>query len=292
MNGLAASRRNRGLPGSVLNIGVIYGLGFLHRERGELYAGLEREGYPPISERDVHHMFLEAIVAGRPSCSSGPKVTTDKQHSQVYDIVTGLKRFRFGSPDPLYWQQDARFSHFSVVDDTSDTLINNTGNSGCNQDVKERLEQAETVDAATETLLAPFSSFLEDLLQLPKGSVRSDHSLTELGVDSLVAVSIRSWILRTSGEDIAVLKILGSTSIAKRELLPLLPRIVFSTELLADLRASNSLRQYRRDGHLVQNGSWLQTSRDRSTAGTRPSSDGAEVHRHRRSARHSNHDPV
>ncbi|KAI0145137.1 hypothetical protein GGR57DRAFT_480906 [Xylariaceae sp. FL1272] len=63
INGLAANSRRRGLAGSVLNIGVIYGLGSLQREKGKLYTGLEREGHPPISERNNHHMFLEAIAA-------------------------------------------------------------------------------------------------------------------------------------------------------------------------------------------------------------------------------------
>ncbi|KAH7021066.1 LOW QUALITY PROTEIN: uncharacterized protein B0I36DRAFT_424926 [Microdochium trichocladiopsis] len=138
MNGLAANRRKRGLTGSVLNIGVIYGLGFLHREKRELYAGLEREGYPPISEHDVHHMVLEAVVAGRPNPHS----------DQPYDIVTGLSRFKRDDPN------------------------HNSPHEACR--------------------------------------------LSELGVDSLLAVDIRNWAVRKLGVDLAVMKILGpSTNIRK-----------------------------------------------------------------------------
>lgn len=203
MNGLAAQRRSRGLPGTAINIGVIYGLGFLHRESEHLYAGLEREGYPPISEHDLHHMFLEAIVAGRPG-------------SQISDITTGLRRFRVDSPNSLHWHRDPRFSHFTVAGTSQARLEVEE------QTLAELLEQAETVPAAVKVLLPSFQRHLEGLLRLPKESVGKDSSLGELGVDSLVAVDIRSWIWKTAGQDVAVMKVLGATSITKRKSSPLL----------------------------------------------------------------------
>jgi hypothetical protein len=203
MNGLAAQRRSRGLPGTAINIGVIYGLGFLHRESEHLYAGLEREGYPPISEHDLHHMFLEAIVAGRPG-------------SQISDITTGLRRFRVDGPNSLHWHRDPRFSHFTVAGTSQARLEVEE------QTLAELLEQAETVPAAVKVLLPSFQRHLEGLLRLPKESVGKDSSLGELGVDSLVAVDIRSWIWKTAGQDVAVMKVLGATSITKRKSSPLL----------------------------------------------------------------------
>lgn len=101
MNGLAANSLSRGLAGSVLSIGVIYGLGLLARERQHTYNGLERGGYPPISERDIYHMFLEAIEAGRPVSD------------QVMDLATGLARYQVDDPNPQHWHLDERFSHFT-----------------------------------------------------------------------------------------------------------------------------------------------------------------------------------
>jgi hypothetical protein len=198
-----------------LNIGVIYGLGFLHREKDELYAGLEREGYPPISERDVHHMFLEAIVAGRPP-KSFPGTIVRKQND-VVDITTGLSRFRFNGPNPLHWHLDPRFSHFTIASDASDKTGDDEG-AAEKQSVKEMLDQAESVRAATEVLIAAFATHLEGLLQLPPGSVHRENSISELGVDSLVAVDIRSWFWRSTETDVGVMKILASTSINKRML--------------------------------------------------------------------------
>ncbi|KAK3937796.1 hypothetical protein QBC46DRAFT_318963 [Diplogelasinospora grovesii] len=201
MNGLAASRRRRGLPGSVLNIGVIYGLGFLHREKDDLYQGLEREGYPPISERDLHHMFLEAIVAGRP----------DHKYP-VHDITTGLRRYPADRPT-LHWHQDPRFSHYTREEADVDETI---AGGGPKQSIKELLDAAGDRTEIVNVLVSAFASHLKAILQLPDDTtITGDHSIAELGVDSLVATEIRSWVWKAAGKDLAVMKILGGSSISK-----------------------------------------------------------------------------
>jgi len=50
------------------------------------------------------------------------------------------------------------------------------------------------------------------ILQMAASSFRPDAALIELGVDSLVAVEIRTWFLKEVTVDIAVLKILGGAS--------------------------------------------------------------------------------
>ncbi|KAK2036658.1 beta-ketoacyl synthase domain-containing protein [Colletotrichum somersetense] len=203
MNGLAANRRLRGLAGSVLNIGVIYGLGLLHRERTEIYAFLEKDGYPPISERDIHHMFLEAIVAGRPL------------DGQIYDITTGLSRFSASREDPLHWQRDARFSHFTTPD--AEEADGNEGEG--NQSLREQLKSVGGggggVNEVARVLTEGFSRYLEVVLGQGTGSVRGEHSVSELGMDSLVAVEVRGWFWKVLERDVSVMKILGSASVAK-----------------------------------------------------------------------------
>lgn len=203
MNGLAANRRLRGLAGSVLNIGVIYGLGLLHRERTDIYAFLEKDGYPPISERDIHHMFLEAIVAGRPL------------DGQVYDITTGLSRFSASLEDPLHWQRDPRFSHFT----TPDAEETDGGEGEDKQSLREQIKGigggGGGVDEVARVLTEGFARYLEVVLGQGAGSVRGEHSVSELGMDSLVAVEVRGWFWKVLERDVSVMKILGSASVAK-----------------------------------------------------------------------------
>lgn len=203
MNGLAANRRQRGLVGSVLNIGVIYGLGLLARdERKDVYQSLEREGYPPISERDIHHMFLEAIVAGRPV------------PGQIMDLTTGLARYRVNDPNPLHWHRDNRFCHFTVDDaENDDTVVQQDGSLVTN--LKELIDGLGSAGAVSNLLSEHLCKFLAGTLQLPEGGVSGDSHIIELGVDSLMAVEIRNWFYKRVGGDVPVMKILQPQSISE-----------------------------------------------------------------------------
>jgi hypothetical protein len=168
-------------------------------------------------------MFLEAIVAGRPV------------PGQVEDITTGLSRFRVLDRNPLHWHRDPRFSHFTTEDeeDSREAAASSLDDmEDAESTILNRIEATDSVAAASQILLRPFTRRLEALLQLPQDSIGSgEDSFADLGVDSLVAVEIRSWIWKTVGRDVPVLKILGAQSISRREsCLPLLHR------LLADLR--------------------------------------------------------
>ncbi|ORY04748.1 beta-ketoacyl synthase domain-containing protein [Clohesyomyces aquaticus] len=198
MNGLAANRRARGLPGSVLNIGVIYGLGFLLREKQDLYGRLEREGYPPISERDLHHMFHEAILAGRPDVPNQP-----------YDLTTGLSRFSPDSPDLLFWQRDPRFCHF-IRDVGSDESAEAAETQ---KSLQEQISALDSPPAIADVIATFFVAKLENLLLLPVGSVSKDQNMTGLGVDSLIVVELRNWFYKVLEQDVGALKILGARSI-------------------------------------------------------------------------------
>ncbi|KAK0725544.1 putative polyketide synthase [Lasiosphaeris hirsuta] len=198
MNGLAASRRLRGLPASVLNIGVIYGLGFLHREKDSLYLGLAREGYPPISERDIHHMFLEAIAAGRPF--SG----------QIVELTSGLRRYPASNPT-MHWHRDPRFSHYTYEDDEHESAANAGGDRKKN--LKEMLVFADTEPEVIRVLISAFTNHLENLLHYKGERITGEDRIVDLGVDSLVAVEIRSWLWKNVAHDVAVMKILGAASI-------------------------------------------------------------------------------
>ncbi|KAJ0124549.1 hypothetical protein J7T55_005887 [Diaporthe amygdali] len=201
MNGLAANRRQRGLVGSVLNIGVIYGLGLLARERQEIYHNLEMEGYPPISERDIHHMFLEAIVAGRPTAR------------QIMDLTTGLSRYRVNDPKPLHWHRDSRFCHFTVNVDDDTAGPHREGPEEKN--IKELIDAEISAEAISNLLSYHFCRHIETILQLSVHSVTPESHIFELGVDSLVAVEIRNWFYKRVGSDVPVMKILQPLSISE-----------------------------------------------------------------------------
>ena len=77
MCSMAAHRRNRGLAASVINIGVIIGVGYVTREVTTSGLNhLHKNGYMWMSESDFHQTFAEAILAGRPESGLTPEITT------------------------------------------------------------------------------------------------------------------------------------------------------------------------------------------------------------------------
>ncbi|KAI1823933.1 beta-ketoacyl synthase domain-containing protein [Xylaria intraflava] len=204
MNGLAENRQSRGLVGSAINIGVIYGLGFLQREKDHLYAGLEREGYLPISEHSLHHMFLEAIVAGRPNKKAG---TSTKIKPSC--ITTGLRRYQRGAADPLHWHVDPRFSHFAMRNQASD----DGPMTEAEKSLSEEIASLDQKDAIATVIGAALDKKLQTLLQLPEGTIDHKNSFLGMGVDSLTAVEVRNWFQKSLGTGIAVMKIMDASSI-------------------------------------------------------------------------------
>lgn len=206
MNGLAAQRRQQGLAGSVLNIGVIYGLGLLAREtRADTYGALERDGYPPISERDLHHMFMEAIAAGRRPVQNG----------EAHDLTTGLARFRIDEPNPLHWHRDRRFCHFTVSEEMAASGL--PGDKQPKESLRSLVWAAETVQALQEILEGALCGRMEVMLQMGESSITAQTTISELGIDSLVAVEIRSWFYTSVGADVPVMAILGAMTISSCE---------------------------------------------------------------------------
>ena len=205
MAGLAAQRRKRGLAASVLDIGMLYGIGYINRVNGaEIYNNLRKQGYRPISEQDIHHMFIESILAGRPHSGQDPELTT------------GLQRFSTSDKKPLHWHFNPKFSHHTV--ESGNLLEEETGL--VIQSVKQQLRATSSVEQASEVLLRSFAASLELMLQLPPNGISKDVPIIELGVDSLVAVEIRTWFMKEVGKDVPVLQVLGGSSVANSRVTP------------------------------------------------------------------------
>ena len=87
-----------------------------------------------------------------------------------------------------------------------------------------------------DCLIACFALKLQNILQLAADGVGKDVPLVELGVDSLVAVEVRTWFLKELQTDMPVLKVLGGASVIDLCRLALEKR---STELLPALGAKD-----------------------------------------------------
>ncbi|KAL8787621.1 MAG: hypothetical protein Q9195_007667 [Heterodermia aff. obscurata] len=194
MTALAAQRRSRGVVGSVIDIGMVIGVGYVARTGKTYEEPLRRYNYMPISECELHAIFAEAILAGRPDSKYPCEIITGLQSS-----TTGMKPLWFNNP---------KFSHHHSGTEIESDIVQDTAKVS----IKEQLASVKDLEEATRVLRSSFSAQLDVILHLPPGVVKLERPLIELGVDSLMAVEIRSWFLRETDTSIAVMKVLGGAS--------------------------------------------------------------------------------
>ncbi|KAJ5788789.1 hypothetical protein N7457_003779 [Penicillium paradoxum] len=199
MASLAAQRRNRGLAGHAINIGAIVGNGYVTRElnMGQ-QSYLYRVGHSWMSEQDFHEVFAEGVL----TC-------LDRRGSA--ELCCGL---RIDDDESKSWVSNPMFQHL-VYKSSNLVVVDKKGKSGVL--VKTRLFEATSKDEVIEILQDGFVLKLQSALQADPTKPMLDMSPDELGVDSLVAVDLRSWFLKELGVDMPVLKIFNAASI--RELL-------------------------------------------------------------------------
>ncbi|GME34422.1 Beta-ketoacyl synthase [Neofusicoccum parvum] len=201
MTSLAAQRRARGLAASVMHIGMVADVGYVARTGRHIEDHLRKLLFHPMSETDVQHLFAEAVMSSRP------------ETQRNWSIVSGIEPF-LDTPDatsrpPFY--SNPRFAHYIHEENASKEQKQS---SSAGRDVKQQLEEASSEEDATAAIQEAFAAKLEAMLQMAPNTVNVNVPLLDLGTDSLLAVEIRTWFLKTIHVDIPVLKVLSGDTVA------------------------------------------------------------------------------
>jgi len=198
---LVRQRRGRGLPGSVVLIGFLTGLGYIFRRSDkEHLATIEKSLLPRLNrqaETDLHEMLAEAIVCGRPDSD------------QPAELITGI-RTSFQEA----WHQDPRLSCYLVQEGVQES----TGPEEVNGNIRVEAQLAaiEEPKEGLAVLEKCFSQALGNMLQLDPAQIAGDVPAAYLGVDSLVSVRIREWFLKELGVEVPLLKIMSTNHTLSR----------------------------------------------------------------------------
>lgn len=200
MCSLATGRRMRGLAGSAMNMPGIVGLGYLNRDPRKLYK-LKKVGYVNISEWEFFQFVSEAIVAGRPDSGMNPEITAGLHRS----VVDGIE-------NAPHWFRNPRFHTLLKVVATGDSSGDGDKDGSS---VRSRLAEAKSEDDVLKLLLEGLINTLCTRLNMDPSQrgITPDTAIVELGVDSLLAVDMRSWFTKELDLDMPVLKILGGATV-------------------------------------------------------------------------------
>ncbi|KAK4207461.1 hypothetical protein QBC37DRAFT_455500 [Rhypophila decipiens] len=207
MTTLAEQRRRRGQAASVMHIGPIIGAGYITRQGLEpaLVHKSSISGWFPITERDFFQHFSEAILAGR-----------GRSRDQPLEITSGLCRLASSETASA----SAFLGHYCLVPDLGQgEELNASKLPGSLVPLKARLAEAtghaELESAIREALLHKLSVLFQASLEELEQADPVTLSLSQMGVDSLMAVELRSWFVKTMQVNMPVLKILGGATVAE-----------------------------------------------------------------------------
>ncbi|OTA98397.1 hypothetical protein M426DRAFT_17460 [Hypoxylon sp. CI-4A] len=205
MASLAEQRRQRGLAASIIHIGPILGAGYIAEAEVEARNRfLRAPGFAILSEGDLHQQFAEAIIAGRPGSNAS------------VDIVTGLEKVSPNLDHAPAWFSNPFMSHFIRHEGVVDPVSRATG-SGIS--LKARLEKATTRNQITTIIKDAFLPKLCALFRLDVAEIMTTDLdglfMDEIGIDSLIAVEVRTWWIKQLNVNIPVLKILNGMSVGE-----------------------------------------------------------------------------
>ncbi|KAI0410370.1 hypothetical protein F5X98DRAFT_386188 [Xylaria grammica] len=214
MAALAANRRHRGLSASVLNLDAIRGNGYVSREMPEAFQhALKSAGFCFLSEQAFHEVFAEGILSSKLGSPGS------------WEISTGLNLEEIGSAVKT-WRTNPIFSHLisRAHGSTSPKNRQSSASSAATQ-----LKNAENEQQIMEIVTNAVLSKLRITLQLNDSHQLLDASSDAIGIDSIIAVDMRSWFRQELKVEISILDIVNSRTI--RDMLELVSRLVLADHI-------------------------------------------------------------
>lgn len=197
---LARHRVSLGLKATALDLGMILSVGFT-AEKADVMSHLRAAGFAAMREEEYHAMLDELC---NPHLE--PSSLLKAQVALGFEIPETLRSK--GIEDPG-WMHDPLFKHLYQ--------IRTAGGSGDSAEDSVNygllLAAAESHQAAVDIINNAIVRKLCKALTIEAQDVDSSKPLHEHGVDSLVAVELRTWLLKDLGAEVAVFDMMSGSSI-------------------------------------------------------------------------------
>ena len=154
-----------------------------------------------MSEWDFYQFLSEAIVAGRPDSGMNPEITAGLQRTDPKLVA-----------NPPLWAYNPKFHTLRMITGAGAAVDDREKDEGS---VRSRLAKVTSKNDAYDVVLDSLIANLCSRLKMEHSSITPETSIVELGVDSLLAVDMRSWFSKEFGVDMPVLRLLGGATVAE-----------------------------------------------------------------------------
>lgn len=197
---LAQYRVSQGLKGVSLDLGMILSVGFA-AENDAVMGNLRASGFSAIREEE-YHAILDYV------CNPALPLQSALKSQVATGMETPAALRNKGIEEP-FWMRDPLFHTFYQMG----TSTNNSDEDADAVDYEKLLATAESLAAAEATICEGLVQKLCRALTIEAEDIDTGKPMHAYGVDSLVAVELRSWFLKEMGAEVAVFDIMGSGSI-------------------------------------------------------------------------------
>ena len=208
-------RRKSGLPASVLGICPVDDIGFV-AENPIIRKKLKSQGLYFLPEREIlDYMELAALNSYPPP--TGTRTSADDPTASWKSdshIIMGL-RSEVHLDDPncqASWRRDRRMGMYHNVPKDAVADSSSANSNALKSFFSRALDDPEILeeDSSTDFLANEIALRIFRFMMKPEEDIDIGMSLTQIGMDSLMAIELRRWWKQAFGLEISVLEIMGS----------------------------------------------------------------------------------
>ena len=207
---LAQYRTMQGQKTISLDLGLILGEGFVAENKEIMDHLLRLSLLRPIAQEELFAM-LEYY------CDPSLQLTDPIQSQVITGLELPANQIAYGREVPAAMHQPL-FAHMHEIDsDEAAAVASSKGNNNGNrqsQDLRSQFVAAPSSEEASAVVAEALQLKMSRILGINNEEMTPDSKVESYGVDSLVAVELRNWLVKELDADIAVFEILGSATLA------------------------------------------------------------------------------
>ncbi|KAF4462939.1 type I polyketide synthase [Fusarium albosuccineum] len=223
----ASWRTAEGLPAVSIDLGTVKSIGYVAETEG-VAARMQRAGYVPQEEEEVLGLIEAAIRT--------PLRQSSSRQSQV---ITGIGPY--DDVGDVAWRKERRFANLLRASPTGNRAetSGSSPNGGDRERLADLVSKARTLAEARDIVADGITDKLADMFMLPAEEIDKSQGLAKYGVDSLVAVELRTWLSSRIQTEISIFDMLQSASlIAVAEKAAIRSKLVINAGLVSNRESS------------------------------------------------------
>lgn len=197
---LARHRASLSLPVRSIDVGVVEGEGYTAENQAAAEFAI-RQGLRPYKAKEFLATINEAI---QNPFASDPLAAQLLCGMMRADPSSQAKEAAPQRPDPKFSHMWTKPSHRASAKAESKQF-----------DIKTAFGSATTADEVEEATQLAIKTKLSYLLALPADEVSTDRSVASYGMDSLIAVELRNWILTHLESHVQIFELMSSITLAE-----------------------------------------------------------------------------